>query len=126
MSLELWEHELKEEEKNKNYFKTYEDWYESDDYHEYRGKVVDFALDIMADTWILGTNLAWVKAKFENNERAEIHKHIIRKCRDYEWNADRYCLTEDDRELIDGIKKRNQADLYSYLANEIYDYCVNM
>lgn len=126
MSLELWEHELKEEEKNKNYFKTYEDWYESDDYHEYRGKMVGFALDIMADTWILGINLAWVKAKFENNERAEIHKHIIRKCRDYEWSADRYCLTQDDRDLIGGIKKRNQADLYSYLANEIYDYCVNI
>ena len=114
------------EEENKNYFKTYEDWYESDDYHEYRGKMVGFALDIMADTWILGINLAWVKAKFENNERAEIYKHIIRKCRDYEWNADRYCLTQDDRDLIGGIKKRNQADLYSYLANEIYDYCVNM
>ena len=114
------------EEENKNYFKTYEDGYESDEYHEYRGKVVDFALDIMADTWILGTNLAWVKAKFENNERTEIYKHIIRKCRDYEWNADRYCLTEDDRDLIAGIKKRNQADLYSHLANEIYDYCVNM
>ena len=114
------------EEENKNYFKTYDDWYESDDYHEYRGKVVGFALDIMADTWILGTNLAWVKAKFENNEKAEIYKHIIRKCRDYEWNADRYCLTEDDRDLIAGIKKRNQADLYSYLAGEIYDYCVNM
>lgn len=114
------------EQENKNYFKTYEDWYESDDYHEYRGKVVDFALDIMADAWILGTNLAWVKAKFENCEKDEIYKHIIRKCRDYEWNADRYCLTEDDRDLIGGIKKRNQADLYSYLAGEIYDYCVNM
>ena len=51
------------EQENKNYFKTYEDWYASDDYHAYREKVVDFALDIMADAWILGTNLAWVKVK---------------------------------------------------------------
>jgi hypothetical protein len=114
------------EEENKNYFKTYEDWYESDDYHEYRGKVVDLALDIMADAWILGVNLAWVRAKFENNEKAEIYKYLIRQCYNYEWHAEHYCLTEDDRELIGGIKKRNQADLYSYLAGEIYDYCVNM
>lgn len=114
------------ENENKNYFKTYEDWYESDDYHEYRKKVVDFALDIMADAWILGIHLAWIRVKFEDNEKAEIYKYIICKCRDYQWNADRYCLTEDDRDLLDRIKKKNQAELYSYLANEIYDYCVNM
>ena len=111
---------------NKNYFNSYEDWYGSSDYYEYKEHLTESALDIMADAWILGINCAWVKARFNNNEQDEVMKHIIRKCRDYEWNADRYCLTEDDRDLLNRIKKRNQRDLYSILVGEIYDYCMNM
>ena len=126
MNLELWEHELKEEEKNKNYFNTYEDWYSSETYCNYKDYWVESFLDIMADAWILGINPAWVNARFNNNEQNEVMKQIIRKCRDYEWNADRYCLTEDDRDLLDRIQKRNQKELYSILVGEIYDYCMNM
>ena len=114
------------ENENKNYFDTYEDWYASETYHEYKGHWIESSLDIMADAWILGVNPAWVNARFNNNEQDEVMKHIIRKCRDFEWNTDRYCLTEDDRDLLDRIKKRNQRDLYSILVGEIYDYCVNM
>lgn len=111
---------------NKNYFNSYEDWYASETYYEHKEHWIESSLDIMADAWILGINPAWVNARFNNNEQDEVMKQIIRKCRDYEWNADRYCLTEDDRDLLDRIKKRKQRDLYSILVGEIYDYCMNM
>ena len=114
------------ENENKNYFNTYEDWYGSETYYEYKEHWIESSLNIMADAWILGINPAWVNARFNNNEQNEVMKQIIRKCRDYEWNADRYCLTEEDRDLLDRIKKRNQRDLYSILVGEIYDSCMNM
>lgn len=114
------------ENENKNYFNTYEDWYNSDTYCNYKEHWTQNFLNIMADAWILGMNPAWVNARFNNNEQNEVMKHIIRKCREYEWFTDRYYLTENDRDLLDRIKKRNQKDLYSLLVGEIYDYCVNM
>ena len=114
------------ENENKNYFNSYEDWYVSETYFKYRGHWIESSLNIMADAWVLGMNPAWVNARFNNNEQDEVMKNIIRKCRDYEQNADRYCLTEDDRDLLARIKKKNQQDLYSSLVEEIYNYCVNM
>lgn len=112
------------ENENKNYFKTYEDWYNSSTYCHYKEHWIESSLNIMADAWILDMNPAWVNARFNNNEQDEVMKYIIRKCHDYERNADRHGLTEDDRCLLDRIKKRNQKDLYSALMREIYDYCV--
>ena len=62
------------ESENKNYFSTYEDWYSSDDYHEYKDHWIESSLNIMADAWILGINLAWVNARFNNNEQSEVMK----------------------------------------------------
>ena len=112
------------ENENKNYFKL---WEEQDYDEEYRA-VNHFSgeskslLDI---AWKLGNlNLLWVENKLNNCDIPEVCKRIIIKCRDFRRNADRLCLTEDDRYDVDESLKQAQRIMFRFLTCEIANYCM--
>ena len=111
------------ENKNKNFFKL---WEEQDYDEEYKAvnhfsgeskTLLDFA-------WKLGLNLLWVERQLNSCNIPELSKHIIIKCRDYRRNADRLCLTEDDRYDVNEALKNAQRIMFRFLTCEIANYCM--
>jgi hypothetical protein len=111
-------------DKNKNFFRDWEEQEHDEDYqavNHFKGESKSL-LDI---AWKLGTlNLLWVERQLNNCDIPCVCKHIITKCRDFRRNADRLCLTAEDRYHVDESLKNAQHIMFRFLTCEIANYCM--
>ena len=109
---------------NKNFFRLWEER----DYDEEYQAVNHFtgeSKSLLDIAWKLGVlNLLWVEKRLNSCDNTEVCKHIIIKCRDFRRNADRLCLTEDDRYTVNESLKTAQQIMFRHLTYEIANYCM--
>lgn len=106
-----------------NSLRTFDEWYDSEEYHEYAKRWNEPSKEIMKHAWILYMNCAWVDKMFNENNQIEVLKHIIRKCKVLIADIDRF--SETDEHCICTIHKDSKRELYRRLMLCIDEYCLD-
>lgn len=106
-----------------NVISSWDDWYNSSEYHEYGGNWIERSQNIMARAYMCGLNCAWVNKMFMDNGQAEVLKRIIRKCQEWLNSIDRFSNADEYR--IRTIYDESRKELYSMLVAVIADYCID-
>lgn len=107
-----------------NHFRSFDDWYSSDEYHTYAKQWAEQSLDIMKYAWIFYMNCAWVDSMFDQNNQVEVLKHIIEKCKMYMRDIDRF--SESDEHCIKKIYDTSRREMYRRLMLYIDEYCLDI
>lgn len=105
-----------------NQLRSFDDWYNSDEYREYAEHWNEQSLDIMKYAWICFMNCAWVNSMFNQCNQIEVLKHIIKKCKIYMRDIDRF--SENDEHCIKTIYDICRRELYRRLMLYIDEYCL--
>lgn len=111
-------------EKQENYFLSWEDWENSEDYDKYACRWIKEHKDLMGMGWRLNVNCAWIEQRFLSGRYDEVYKYLIDRAREYKRRADFLCLTQTDREFVEWVYNENRENLFLLYQKEIYEYCV--
>ena len=107
-----------------NQLRSFDDWYNSDDYHQYAEHWNEQSQDIMKHAWMIYMNVAWVNSMFNQCNQIEVLKHIIKKCKMYIRDINRF--SEDDEWCIKKIYDASRREMYRRLMLYIDEYCLDI